>query len=1366
MELSLARIVCIHRFARRDARVGNASALQERVALGICHRSLIALALLTLFPAFLAAELAPTATRVDVCGPIAADTTWTPANLYVITCEVTVAKGVTLTVLPGTIVKANPGGYTPSAITVFGRLVAEGTPDAPIVFTSIKDDEHGGDTENDGPWAVPGPGNWQSINFEAGSSGSISNALIAYGGWWYFYDNEGLVRCNDADIKLDRVTLRVGSVAGLSAIRCGVEFTNSTMADNGSGLQVFGLAADAPFTLTNNVFGPRAAGTVHFDGNPHGPVSIHDNVAVDGKTGLILRGTLKADLDWENDELVLLLVTGLTVAPEATLLLAPGSVVKSDLFSGSAIEVNGTLLAEGTPAAPIVFTSIRDDEHGGDTNADGSNTTTGPGQWSGVTVNAGGGARIAHAEMLYGGNYYYFSYSNALVRAVGGEVSLDDVTLRASNWNAIYSENGSVLVRGSRMEDNWWNVRNDTPKVVVDARYNWWGDPSGPHHGTKNPDGQGKDVTDGVLFFPWAVDVDGTVPVQVLLEGPARVSPGQSAEYAITYYASQPIHDAVMVFALPAGAEYVDGSAGAILWWDRGEVFWRLGDLAAGDAGDLALRVRFAWGLPTRTVGSASAILAGSDFGQEYREVEPYLSFTAPEVDVTARLTPEQLDAERQQYADFDDLCRRALTAGFGYVGAVQIESSGRGPATVAVFTRLDRSYALVSRHQGAASLFTEGPTGRAIEDTGGGVRFDRQTFQTAFWGTWSADAEASAAGGAFGRQAFQCTEKICYRNCMMSKVMWAGTEIIGASAVVWYFGLLTAPVLLPTAAGAALALGTYEHFDCTFDCGIDPRKFCCEVERWEPFTALPAYPRGCRHFACLEGSHEWDPRPNVTNCQEHRRCTPSAGCEECPGLWDPEPRFRNLQLAAGSDHRNLSCQDTRILSAHDPNAKSGPAGDVVPGQEMAYTVEYENVGEGTAYGVYITDELSPHLDETTLDLHGRGEFVPLTRQIVWDIGELAPKGQEGSKGERTFHVSVKLGLPSGTVITNHAIVYFPSVPEETPTNSVVNVVQPLAAVPQSLETPYGTPIGITLTGRDVSGTPLTYAIKEQPFNGELTGTAPSLTYTPADNFTGQDRLAFTVSNGVSESRIADVTILVTPSSADTIAPELSWTYPEDGATIEEVPADPVASDDTGPLYAPSVLAGFSEAMDPNAMTGTTVRVVGAGGRAVAASVAWDGTTNHAVLTPREPWQDGTYTATVTTGVRDASGNALAAEYSWSFRIGAACAFDVNADGTANDVDLLYVYRHVTLGLPDRSTAPSAHGLSTEQVNAINTRVNAAGSAFDINADGTVNDVDLLYAYRRLTLGLPDRSTAPSAHGLSTEQVNAINGRIDAACPR
>jgi predicted outer membrane repeat protein len=43
------------------------------------------------------------------------------------------------------------------------------------------------------------------------------------------------------------------------------------------------------------------------------------------------------------------------------------------------------------------------------------------------------------------------------------------------------------------------------PRAPVDARWNWWGDSSGPYHPTLNPAGTGDEVTSGVNFTPWNV---------------------------------------------------------------------------------------------------------------------------------------------------------------------------------------------------------------------------------------------------------------------------------------------------------------------------------------------------------------------------------------------------------------------------------------------------------------------------------------------------------------------------------------------------------------------------------------------------------------------------------------------------------------------------------------------------------------------------------------------------------------------------------------------------------------------------------------------------------------------------------------------
>ena len=132
------------------------------------------------------------------------------------------------------------------------------------------------------------------------------------------------------------------------------------------------------------------------------------------------------------------------------------------------------------------------------------------------------------------------------------------------------------------------------------------------------------------------------------------------------------------------------------------------------------------------------------------------------------------------------------------------------------------------------------------------------------------------------------------------------------------------------------------------------------------------------------------------------------------------------------------------------------------------------------------------------------GEFSAATRTLSWDIGELAPKGQPGSKGQVSFHVALKPGLANGTLIENQAVVYFSSVPEETPTNWVVNEVQSAVAYPQVVDTVSGASKPITLHGADVNGLPLTYQVTDAPLYGTLTGTPPNVVYTPLRHTRGR----------------------------------------------------------------------------------------------------------------------------------------------------------------------------------------------------------------------------------------------------------------------
>lgn len=79
---------------------------------------------------------------VTKSGQITADETWTSNNIYILAGKVVVEDGITLSIEPGTIVKGQKGtGSLASALIIArgGKIMAEGTSESPVIFTSIDD---------------------------------------------------------------------------------------------------------------------------------------------------------------------------------------------------------------------------------------------------------------------------------------------------------------------------------------------------------------------------------------------------------------------------------------------------------------------------------------------------------------------------------------------------------------------------------------------------------------------------------------------------------------------------------------------------------------------------------------------------------------------------------------------------------------------------------------------------------------------------------------------------------------------------------------------------------------------------------------------------------------------------------------------------------------------------------------------------------------------------------------------------------------------------------------------------------------------------------------------------------------------------
>ncbi len=98
----------------------------------------------------------------------------------------TVDASTTLTIEPGVIFKI---GHTLPAINVNGALIASAAANNQIIFTSLKDDLRGGDTNGDSAASTPHNEDWSNITFASGSTGNFVNAIFGYAGFGFIPHN-------------------------------------------------------------------------------------------------------------------------------------------------------------------------------------------------------------------------------------------------------------------------------------------------------------------------------------------------------------------------------------------------------------------------------------------------------------------------------------------------------------------------------------------------------------------------------------------------------------------------------------------------------------------------------------------------------------------------------------------------------------------------------------------------------------------------------------------------------------------------------------------------------------------------------------------------------------------------------------------------------------------------------------------------------------------------------------------------------------------------------------------------------------------------------------------------------------------------
>jgi hypothetical protein len=158
------------------------------------------------------------------------------------------------------------------------------------------------------------------------------------------------------------------------------------------------------------------------------------------------------------------------------------------------------------------------------------------------------------------------------------------------------------------------------------------------------------------------------------------------------------------------------------------------------------------------------------------------------------------------------------------------------------------------------------------------------------------------------------------------------------------------------------------------------------------------------------------------------------------------------------------------------------------------------------------------------------------------------------------------------------------------------------------------------------------------PVNGTVNYIDLAATFTPAAALSPSTLYTATISTGAKDlvgNALANPYIwsFTTGAAPDTTAPTVSSTIPVNGATSMAVNS--------------AVAAVFSETMDPLTVTTATFMLM-QGTTPISGIVTYLGVT--ATFTPTIPLSyNVVYTATITTGAKDLAGNAMAANFTWSF---------------------------------------------------------------------------------------------------------------------
>jgi hypothetical protein len=316
---------------------------------------------------------------VEVGSSINVATTWDRCHIY--HCAYFLGVNAALTIEAGTIVKfdAQKGILVASP----GKLIVNGNAGHPVIFTSIKDDSHGGDNNGDGNATSPQKGDWQHITFGTSSGNSLNYCKILYAGSGTT-DLEQALNMGDGANNTIRNSVIAHTAGGKNQSRAALNMSwcpqscvaqNDTFYDNGHPVSI-GISSDFD---NSNVF--------HNPANPS-QTNVCNGIFVD----VVYAHDQATLMTWSATEVAFVLGgwSGNSWSMDGglgkILVLGDNVVIKFARYTtpGFALYLpDGDMQLQNFDGTGVAFTAYTDDSRKGDTNGDGPSVGT-AGYWEGI----------------------------------------------------------------------------------------------------------------------------------------------------------------------------------------------------------------------------------------------------------------------------------------------------------------------------------------------------------------------------------------------------------------------------------------------------------------------------------------------------------------------------------------------------------------------------------------------------------------------------------------------------------------------------------------------------------------------------------------------------------------------------------------------------------------------------------------------------------------------------------------------------------------------------------------------------------------------------------------------------------------------